>query len=326
MSVKERPDTPPWGMADAPIRENDSVLPVPLSDCGSRMFYCTPWNGVHLWANLIRDEYLPYVEGSSHRSRIIINFCISGRCEVELPGENYIYMEPGSLCLSTEEPSGGYRYPGGAYTGVEIGLDRDILSDHAPAVLSDLGLDMQWLLRLLDQNDGTRLLFLPNHLSAQMTELFQQLCAAADPVEEYRFSLLRILRALKRGVSKPYAGKSYVTKGQREIANAVEKTVMSDLSAHVTVADMAAEHGVSPSAVKKYFAAVFGLPISEYLKERRMEQAMDLLSATRKSVGEIAAACGYSNQGKFGTAFKTRTGSTPLEYRRRTYKKTQCEK
>lgn len=51
------------------------------------------------------------------------------------------------------------------------------------------------------------------------------------------------------------------------------------------------------------------------MRRKRIAFARQELARTRRSVGEIAAACGYENQGKFGEVFRRETGMTPLEYR-----------
>ncbi len=109
--------------------------------------------------------------------------------------------------------------------------------------------------------------------------------------------------------------RSFVTKGQRHIAVEAEKIITEDLTVHFTVEEIANRFSVSPSALKKYFEAVYGSPISYYLKAKKMGNAKNLLISTNKSVGEIATLSGYENQGKFGSAFKAYTGETPLEYR-----------
>ncbi len=84
------------------------------------------------------------------------------------------------------------------------------------------------------------------------------------------------------------------------------------------------QHGISPSALKKYFEAVYGQPISFYLRGKRMDFARQRLAQTKDSVGSIAAGCGYASQGKFGAVFRECTGMSPLEYRRRSYRKTEA--
>ena len=48
---------------------------------------------------------------------------------------------------------------------------------------------------------------------------------------------------------------------------------------------------------------------------RRVETAQRLLIYTRKSVKEIAAALGFSDQYYFSGCFKARTGVSPTAYR-----------
>lgn len=90
----------------------------------------------------------------------------------------------------------------------------------------------------------------------------------------------------------------------------------ADLAAHIPIETLAAELGVSASALKKYFGQVYGKPISRYLRETRIARAKHLLAHTSQTVGAIALAIGYQNQSKFGAVFRNATGATPSEYRR----------
>ncbi|MCM1424957.1 MAG: AraC family transcriptional regulator, partial [bacterium] len=148
---------------------------------------------------------------------------------------------------------------------------------------------------------------------------YSRLTAADWNLSDYRLHLLLLLYALTNGGTAPIMERFYVTKGQKHIADEVERTITKDLSRHYTVTDLAVLYGVSPSALKKYFEAVYGLPVSFYLKRKRISLAKQRLSKTKDSVGAIAAACGYANQGKFGSVFRECTGMSPLEYRRLHY-------
>ena len=90
----------------------------------------------------------------------------------------------------------------------------------------------------------------------------------------------------------------------------------NDLRERYTVEELSSRFGISASAFKKYFSAVYGKPVSQYMREKRMEKAKELLETTDVSIGEIALASGYEHQGKFGSAFKDCSGVSPLEYRR----------
>ena len=154
----------------------------------------------------------------------------------------------------------------------------------------------------------------------QAESLFNALKACDLSIEEYRFLTVQLLYTLMHGGAEEVKGMQYATKGQRRIANEVERRITDDLSRKYTVEELADQYGISPSALKKYFDMIYGMPISHYLKVKRMDRARQLLSETKLTVREIANACGYENQGKFGTAFKAYNGMLPLEYRRQNYR------
>ena len=49
----------------------------------------------------------------------------------------------------------------------------------------------------------------------------------------------------------------------------------------------------------------------------RMNKAAELLTGSKLSVADAAAAAGYTNQSKFAAVFKKQFGVSPLEYRRK---------
>ncbi|MCM1542403.1 MAG: AraC family transcriptional regulator [Blautia sp.] len=302
----------------SPLSECVSLITVRNAD--SRMFLCRPWKDILLWANKVGDRHLPYGGAEMGNYFASLNYCISGRCEVCLPDETYIYMEPGMLCIDNHTPKDGYWYPGQSYVGVEIVFDMDQLSEHPIRELSAYCDYDGWVREMLSTHGGTYLGAVGSECDRLMNLLCSHLEAADWNLRDLRLHLLLLLYALANGGSVPVMDRFYVTKGQKHIADEVEQMITGDLSRHYTVTDMAAMYGISPSALKKYFEAVYGLPISFYLREKRMLLAKKRLSETKDSVGMVAAACGYTNQGKFGSAFREYTGMSPLEYRRLNYK------
>lgn len=72
---------------------------------------------------------------------------------------------------------------------------------------------------------------------------------------------------------------------------------------------------------RKYLCAVFkqetGMSTKEYLLNRRIEAAADLLLHTDMTVGEIAAEVGYSDYTQFSRMFRKKKGCSPREYAKR---------
>ena len=299
---------------------SECVSHIVIRDTNSQMFLCSPWESILLWANKVEDRHMPYGDAGFEAHYASLNYCISGRCEVCLPDNTYIYMEPGMLCIDNHRPKDGFWYPGQNYSGLEVVFDLDRLLEHPLPELSAYCDYDGWIREMLSTHNGTYLGVVENECGRLINLLYSHLMAADWKQEDYRLHLLLLLYLLANGGSVPVSDHFYVTKGQKHIADEVEQTITRDLSRHYTITDMAAAYGISPSALKKYFEVVYGLPISFYLREKRVLMAKRRLSETKDSVGEIAAACGYTNQGKFGAVFRECTGMSPLEYRRLNYR------
>lgn len=78
---------------------------------------------------------------------------------------------------------------------------------------------------------------------------------------------------------------------------------------------------LNPDYLTRIFKKETGMSISDYLQQRRIEYAKELLAHTNQSVSDIAAACGYSNLSYFSTLFKKAVGSNPVDYRKRSQSK-----
>lgn len=87
----------------------------------------------------------------------------------------------------------------------------------------------------------------------------------------------------------------------------------------LSLRDLAASHGVAVRVLQKLFEAE-GRTFSEYLLERRLERARQLLhNATldTKSVSSIAFDVGFGDLSYFNRTFKKRFGATPRDVRSR---------
>lgn len=68
--------------------------------------------------------------------------------------------------------------------------------------------------------------------------------------------------------------------------------------------------------LKATFKAVYHCTITQYIKERRLSLAENLLATTNLTVEQIAQAVGYQNSGRFARMFKESCGLFPMEYRK----------
>jgi AraC-like DNA-binding protein len=81
--------------------------------------------------------------------------------------------------------------------------------------------------------------------------------------------------------------------------------------------ELAAAAGVSKYHFLRCFASAYGLTPANYLRDRRVERAQDLLRATNLTVTEVCALVGFSSLGSFSTRFRERVGVSPSAYQAR---------
>ncbi|MDI2058936.1 MULTISPECIES: helix-turn-helix domain-containing protein [Bradyrhizobium] len=100
------------------------------------------------------------------------------------------------------------------------------------------------------------------------------------------------------------------------LRRAIER-LRSDSDADVSLAALATDAGLSRFHFCRAFKESTGLSPHAWLRQHRLEQAMNMLRDTDASVVSIAAALGYSSQTAFAAAFRKLTGETPSDWRRR---------
>ena len=246
-----------------------------------------------------------------------MNYCTSGRCEALLENGRYVYLEEGDFSADRNAPKECFKYPSGRYEGLEIVFNFEILRHNPVTVLTDLGIERVWRERMKAKENGSFLANVSPKWDTLARELMKRLKKADGKIEDYRFLTMQLLYMLNGEKVLTRKRNIYVTKGQRMIAENVKERLCRDFRQHLTVEELAEEYGISSSSLKKYFRLVYGSPVSEYIKNIKMEHACRLLRETKMSIGETAVETGYLNQGKFGSAFKKYTGEAPLEYRRK---------
>lgn len=88
-----------------------------------------------------------------------------------------------------------------------------------------------------------------------------------------------------------------------------------NFSKKLTLADCAKSASLSTVYFHRVFTAVMGKTPHEYLADRRMNAAVDMLTSTEFELSRIAVECGFGSQSYFSRLFKERFGITPGEYR-----------
>ena len=92
--------------------------------------------------------------------------------------------------------------------------------------------------------------------------------------------------------------------------------VHNNYAERLTNAKIGKAFGYNPNYVSSLVKAATNLPLHKYIENVRVERAVDLLTTSDVSVGNIAELCGFSDIYHFSKMFKAKMGVSPNAYRK----------
>lgn len=122
--------------------------------------------------------------------------------------------------------------------------------------------------------------------------------------------MVRILAALNQNKTGKLK-KSILTQKDRARGYEAEERLLVSLSHPPSLADLANAVGTNEKKLNEIFKAVFGSTVFAWLREQRLQKAMELLEIGQLSLQQVAKYCGYKYQPDSSKAFKQRFGVPP---------------
>ena len=100
---------------------------------------------------------------------------------------------------------------------------------------------------------------------------------------------------------------------------ALMERIMKVVNEHLDDSDfnvemLTKEVGISRAQLHRKMKEMTGLPVSEFIRNIRLEQAVRLLEEQKINVTQVAYAVGFSNLAHFSTVFRKQFGLSPTEY------------
>ncbi|MEO7753298.1 MAG: AraC family transcriptional regulator [Terracoccus sp.] len=80
---------------------------------------------------------------------------------------------------------------------------------------------------------------------------------------------------------------------------------------------LATAAGLSKYHFLRLFRATYGLTPAQYVSQRRIERAQDLLRSTNLTVTEVCTAVGFASLGSFSSRFRAVVGESPSAFQQR---------
>ncbi|HOJ10880.1 MAG TPA: AraC family transcriptional regulator [Clostridiales bacterium] len=106
-----------------------------------------------------------------------------------------------------------------------------------------------------------------------------------------------------------------------ELIESVELYVLNNINGNLSLNLVADSLRISPQHLSKIFKEEKGINFIDYVTDKKIDKAKNLLSTTNMSLDEISVCVGYSHATYFSRKFKESTGYTPGEYRQQEVKK-----
>ncbi|MFJ5778714.1 AraC family transcriptional regulator [Streptomyces sp. NPDC093094] len=256
----------------------------------ARMGRCGPPLDL-LTARFQRHVYAPHAH-----EEFTIGVCVGGSEVIDYRG-GHIRTGPGSIVVLAP----GEMHTGGPGTATDGYAYRALYAD--PSLLREGTLGTPYFPEpLLDDPE----------LAAALRLTHTELAACPDPLEtESRLPWL--LTALTRRHSTARATTDLVP-GADRVAHEVRDRLADELLAPPSLADLAADLGLSRYQLLRAFRTTMGVPPYAWLAQHRVSRARSLLDRGLRPA-EVAGLVGFADQAHLTRWFRRVLGVTPAAYR-----------
>ncbi len=132
----------------------------------------------------------------------------------------------------------------------------------------------------------------------------------ADPLEAESLALTLVQRAIGPRTAHAASG----SQSRQRLVDRAKRVLVGDLARRWTLAEVAAEVGVSAVYLTQSFREVEGVPLYRYQLRLRLARALDLLGEY-DDLSALSHDLGFSSHSHFTAAFQQAYGRTPSEFR-----------
>ena len=259
------------------------------------------------------DSFLFGEEGAG--SFMEIHHCREGRME-QGREEGSVCIMPGDLSVTVRDRHpGGYNFPLSHYHGISICIDMDAAPECLSCFLDDVNVRPKELAWRLCGEEGCFIVRSQDYVE----HIFSELYDAPESCRKGYFKVKVLELLLVLGSVSPEENRApaiSLSRMQVDLAKRAAAYLAENLDGQVTVDGLSKRFHVSQTHLQNAFKGMFGVPISSYIRILKMQSAALQLAGTDASILEIAAEFGYSNAGKFASAFYRVMGETPGRYRK----------
>ena len=260
----------------------------------------------------IRSRSAQRIAWHSHGGFELI-FLLEGATAYEFQGSGVLELSGGQFILvpanARHRGRQDVRMPS-VLCGILLQPGRRNAEENSPFTASDLArmsrLFCKWPAAVRTMNRELRSLIMR---LAEAVRAFRQRPSSPVSKPQLRSMIcLAIMEATQLLTSRERAGATELVAAARVFLREHhgDSICMNDLASHL---------GLSRARMFEIFKNETGLSPNDYLQRHRIEQAKALITESRKSITEIAMACGFGSSQYFSRVFRKYCGATPRAHR-----------
>ncbi|MFV8224320.1 helix-turn-helix domain-containing protein [Christiangramia aquimixticola] len=251
-------------------------------------------------------------------------YVLSGKLQHRFKGEDIIHciQEGQSTILGAHRDSGNMIYfP--ENTRVEVIL----LDVNRKKFIDQIGFDLdekdEVYQRIFADTEAVRTLYHHSQYSLKMAHLASELntfkptglervCFIGAKALELLSYMLMLYRDDEQQEEKQRIIRQKDLSRIRRVVNSIDQN-LAELG---TIKALAEKEGISEVKLQEGFQILFNTSVNEYIQQRRLETAMQLLNKTNKTISEIVYAIGFNSRSHFSKIFKSKYGVSPNHIRK----------
>lgn len=131
------------------------------------------------------------------------------------------------------------------------------------------------------------------------------------------------IAALHDSMVLDFTGKMHLLKKHTIISKSITmciEYIYNHIHDRITIEDLATYTDLSPSYLSRLFKKELGISVSDYIREKKIDKAQNLLKYSDFTPVEIANYLSFSSQSHFIQTFEKLVGMTPKKYRDHYYR------
>lgn len=271
-------------------------------------------------------EFPDYI-GVPHKHKFIeVIYVISGSAVHEIEGETSV-AKRGDLFIINMDITHVFRYGNNSDNEPFVAYDLKFtpeffdrsVTGYQP--LESLNNSYMFYSLLHNRNEYTPYLNVSGSSHAYIGDLFNRIyfeyrSKNKGYIEIIRSYLTQLIITVFRETDKKESNEDMSS--NKQVVNYITDYIKSNYKSNISTKILASQVYMSSDYLGRLFRRETGMTISEMIQKVRIESACYLLSATNRTISDIAISCGFDDVKFFYTVFKRLTGILPGDYRKKT--------